>query len=132
MAEGGVRRILVVDNDRDITEIVEAVLCDAGFSVAVLNEVDSGLLQQLVDDFCPHLVLLDGQGPALWRVVAERGPLSCRTPPVPTIIFTADQLAADEVRHRLSPRSRQARFTGVLGNPFDIDELIGMVSDAIG
>ena len=98
----------------------------------MLVDVDSRQLRELVEDFAPACVLLDGQGPGQygesWLNAAW---LSEREPAVPTIMFTADQPAADEARHQRTPRSQAARFSGVLIKPFDIDELIRLVSRAI-
>jgi DNA-binding NtrC family response regulator len=131
-AVGDGERILLVDNDRDIAEVVEAILIDEGFQVRVLSEVNSALLRRMVEDFAPDCVLLDGQGPGVygesWLNAAW---LSERDPAVPTIMFTADQPAADEARDRQTSRSQAAQFTGVLIKPFDIDNLIDMVSRAI-
>jgi DNA-binding response OmpR family regulator len=128
----GAGRILLVDNDRDVADVVEAILLDEGFTVRVLVDVDPRLLHQLVEDFAPQCVLLDGQGPGQygesWLYAAW---LSDREPAVPTIMFTADQPAADEARHRQTPRSQAARFSDVLIKPFDILDLLAMVSRAV-
>lgn len=130
VAQGGGGRILVVDNDHDIAEVVEAILYDAGFSVVLLTEYDSARIQHVVENFAPECVLLDGQGPgnygASWQSAAW---LSVRQ--VPTIMFTADAPAAFEAQHRMSERSREAQFSGVVTKPFDIDALIDMILGVI-
>ena len=132
MATGNIGRILVVDNDRWIASVVEAILNDAGFYVCVLSRVDAALVRQRVEEFRPHCVLLDGHGRGAygdsWTCAAW---LSQLCPPVSTIMFTADRTAADEARDRLSSRSQAAQFAGVLTKPFDIDELIDVVTTAI-
>ena len=129
-AEGG--RVLVVDNDRDIADVVSAILSDAGYCVEVLNAVDSELLHARVAEFAPDCVLLDGQGPGVYgESWSDAAWLRGAAPQVATIMFTADQPAADEARTQSTSRSRSAQFKAVLTKPFDIDDLIDAVSQAI-
>src|SRR5438270_12853531 len=101
------RRVLVVDNDRDIADIVQAVLVDAGFGVSVLVDTDADPVPAVVERIQPDCVLLDGQGPGLygcsWSYAAW---LHGRQPRVATIMFTADQPASDEARAQQTERSR--------------------------
>jgi len=132
MTGGDGGRILIVDNDRDIADVVEVILSDSGYVVEVVNEVDSTILRARVAEFAPECVLLDGQGPGVYGeswLNAEW--LHSLAPPVATIMFTADQPAADEARDRVSERSLAAHFTAVLSKPFDIDDLISVVAQAV-
>jgi CheY-like chemotaxis protein len=132
MSEGEGSRVLVVDNDRDIADVVSTILLEAGYRVEVLNAVDSALLRVRVFDFAPDCVLLDGQGPGVYGESWENAAwLHTVAPHIATIMFTADQPAADEARSCNSPRSREAQFTVVLSKPFDLDELTDAVENAI-
>jgi CheY-like chemotaxis protein len=125
-------RVLVVDNDRAIASVVQSVLADAGFGVIVLTDVSSTALRALVDACAPDCVLLDGQGAGLYGTSwTDAAWLHDHWPPVQTIMFTADQPSADEALDRISSRSRRAAFAAVLTKPFDIDDLIRVVADAI-
>jgi DNA-binding response OmpR family regulator len=125
-------RVLVIDADRDIADIVYAVLSDAGFTVVVLTHVHSDAIRAAVGQFEPDCVLLDGDGTseygeswleAVWLAGRER--------PVPVIMFTVDQQAIREVREANSPRSQMARFDAALSKPFDFDELVDVVTRAV-
>ena len=58
-------RALVIDSDRDIAEIVHAVLTDAGFGVSLLVEVRSDAIRVAVGQQEPDCVLLDGEAPPI-------------------------------------------------------------------
>jgi len=126
-------KVLIVDDDRDITELVHAILTDEGFAVALLNEQDPNAVRITVNQLEPDCVLLDGAsqgdyGPS-WLEAAW---ISGRDRPVPLIMFTAHRAALDEAEARESGRSRDARFTAVLPKPFDLDHLVETVALAVG
>ena len=79
----------------------------------------------------PDCVLLDGQSAAgygqSWDDAAW---LTRRDRRVPVIMFTADAPASLEAQAATSPRSRAAQFDAVLSKPFDLDELIEVVTRA--
>ncbi len=124
-------RVLVIDSDRDIAEIVHAVLTDAGFEVSVLADVRSDTIRVAVGQQEPDCVLLDGQAPGdygeSWLDAAW---LQTRGRPIPVIMFTADAPATREARELASGRSHAARFEAVLSKPFDLDELVDQVARA--
>lgn len=135
--EGGMAglsgRVLVIDSDRDIAEIVHAVLTDAGFGVSLLVDVCSDAIRVAVSKQEPDCVLLDGQCSAdygeSWLDAAW---MQTRGRPIPVIMFTVDAPAASEARELSSARSHAARFEAVLGKPFDLDELVDCVARAVG
>ena len=47
------------------------------------------------------------------------------------IMFTVDRRATDEARGGASLRSRAAAFAAVLDKPFDLDQLVAAVRDAL-
>src|SRR5712691_5753233 len=61
---GQKRRVLVLDNDRDIAELVHAVLTDAGFEVSELTDLRSDAIRIAVGQQEPDCVLLDGASSA--------------------------------------------------------------------
>ena len=123
----------MIDADQDITGITYAVLTDAGFTVSVLAHVQSDAIRATVGQLEPDCVLLDGESPsgygeswvdAVW--------LAGRSRPVPVIMFTSDQQAIGEVRDVTSDRSQMAQFDAVLSKPFNLDELVDVVTRAVG
>ncbi len=129
-------RILVVEDEAAIAELVAINLRHAGYEVTVVGDAESAL--QSVDRVLPDLVVLDwmlpGQsGLALaksWRTVA-------RTKPLPIIMLTAraaesDKLAGldggadDYLTKPFSPKELLARIRAVLRRkaPQALDEAV--------
>ena len=126
-------RVLVIDDDRDIAELVHAVLTDEGFTVSILHDQRTDAIRVAVNQFEPDCVLLDGESPkgygdswvhAVW--------MRSRNRRVPLIMFSGHRREAEEAQERESPRSRDADFFGVITKPFDLDALVHAVSDAVG
>ena len=126
-------KILIIDDDRDISELVSAVLTDEGFRVAVLSRTEPDAVRVAVGQLEPDCVLLDGRVPGDYgESWAEATRLGARARAVPVVMFTADQAAVREARERLSARSRGAAFAGILAKPFDLDELVETVRRVAG
>jgi DNA-binding NtrC family response regulator len=126
------KKVLVIDDDRDIGEIVHAILTDAGFRVSVLAQVQSDAIRVAVGQQEPDCVVLDGEGlvgygtswvDAEWMHVRGRR--------VPVIMFTVDVRAVQEAREATSRRSEAAAFAAILSKPFDVDELVDHVAQAV-
>ena len=134
MTAAGGRRVLIIDNDRDVSELVRAVLQDEGYEVAVLMDFSPDAIAATIGVHEPDAVLLDGDSNWLgyggsW---AEAAQLSRRDRSVPVIMFTADAADAAEARLAKTDRSREARFAGIIAKPFDVDDLLATVARAVG
>jgi two-component system nitrogen regulation response regulator NtrX len=57
MKETGLTRVLVVDDERAICEVLQASLQDEGYEVRSAQDAEEGLRQ--IESFQPHVVLLD-------------------------------------------------------------------------
>ena len=125
------RTVLVVENDRAIAEVVDAVLAGEGYAVAILPDARPVVVLAAVDRLEPACVLLDGGDRsgygASWEAAAA---LRGRARPVPVVMFTVDDDATREARSCTSARSRAAGFTAVLPKPCDLDELLRAVARA--
>jgi len=78
-------KIMVVDDDPDVVEILRLVLETAGYQVASANSAPQGL--DKVKEFCPNLVLLDVMMPDgtegfqfVWKLRNEFPPELADTP----------------------------------------------------
>ena len=124
--------VLVVENDREIGELVEYVLDQEGFAVSLLNGAGPEPLRAAVDRIEPDCILLDGESPfgygASW---ADAAWMTTRDRAVPVIMFTGHAAAVREAEENTSVRSRGAGFTGVLPKPFDLDRLVATVAGAV-
>jgi CheY-like chemotaxis protein len=128
------RSVLVVDNDRDIAEVVRAVLTDEGYSVEVVSEVSHGAVAAAVGRVEPDVVLLDGESQndgygASWAMAAG---LSHRRRRIPVVMFSAHVQDVREAREGSTPRSVDAGFAGIVPKPFELDTLLDIVARAAG
>lgn len=94
--EGRVRRILVVDDEPDVAELVRYHLKAAGFEVQVTQE--PGLVIALVRSFAPDLLILDVMMPEisglqLCRLIRADESLG----QIPVLFLTAKSQAEDRV-----------------------------------
>ena len=121
--------ILCVDHDRDVAEVVLAILEDEGYAVSCLYDLtDDGLLRT-IGRLEPDAVLLDGftaksygEG---WDLAAG---IRNRSRPVSVVMFTPHMGDVAEAEEATSERARQANFAAILSKPFGLDELVEAVA----
>lgn len=112
------KRIVVVDDDRDILTVIQLALEDAGFHVEV--STDGACLRQFSPSTLPDLVLLDVQlsgedGRALCRYVKSNE----LTKNLPVILISA-ATRGSEIR-------REGSANDFLAKPFELGTLIHTV-----
>jgi CheY-like chemotaxis protein len=83
------KQILIVDDDRDVREILAAILSDEGYDVGLATDgLDA--LEQLRRGVCPNAILLDLMMPVMdgWKFLTEvrRAPALAH---IPVIVMTA-------------------------------------------
>lgn len=123
--------VLCVDDDRDIAEIVQAVLADEGYRISCLYSLEDDALLRTVGRLEPDCVLLDSATHAGYEEGwVEAAALTLRRRRIPVVMFTAHTLDAIEARAATSPRARAADFAAVLDKPFNLDDLIAAVANA--
>jgi CheY-like chemotaxis protein len=114
-------RILVVDDDESIRQIVRLCLSDEGYDIGEAANGEAAL--EILPAFQPRLILLDLRMPVMdgWEFVrryqAQPGPH------VPIVACVAALDAAHECAG-LEP-------AGILSKPFDLDELLQAVRDQL-
>lgn len=109
-------RVLIVDDDRTIRDLLAEALTDEGFTSATAANGIEALA--MIDMAQPNLVLLDIQMPKMdGRAFALT--LAQKRIRVPVIVMSA----------AVSPGSvaRELSATGYLPKPFDLDEVIAQV-----
>jgi two-component system, OmpR family, response regulator MprA len=123
MAATGKPRILVVEDDADIRDLLDGLLTDEGYEVTLASDGVDAL--ELVATLRPDLILLDVGLPRL------DGPSFCRAyregdgrAPV-LLISAADPTKIDEAVDACGA-------AGYIAKPFEVDELMATVSRLVG
>ena len=125
--------VLCVDDDRDVSELIQAVLTDEGYITSCLYTLEDEAVLRAVGRLEPDCVLLDGtSGPDYGRSWTAAAELANRHRSVPVIMFTAHKAAVDEAEVGESDRAVAAHFAGILPKPFHLDELLSAVAKAVG
>ena len=126
-------KVLVVEFDPVIGDLVYAVLTDEGYAVELLGAVAPDAIRVAVGRFEPDCVLLDGHSARRYGSSwGEASWLSGRSRHVPVVMLSTDAAAVDEARAQATPRSQDAAFAAVLAKPFELDELLDAVAVAVG
>lgn len=113
--------VLVVEDDRDILDLVEAVLEDAGFRVD--SSVGAATLKKIRQKR-PDMILMDYQMPGMDGItIAQQIRNDPETQDIPIIAMTAAGRAAMVCN--------EMDANGCLGKPFDIDHLVNAVDRLI-
>lgn len=124
--EGPRRRVLIVDDDHEIVEVlVEALRRDGRFDIETANTgYDAGML---TESFRPHAIILDYMLPDInGNVVCER--LRAREATRETkVIFVSGVVEPDEVE-----KLKRAGADDFIKKPFHIEKLIARVAELVG
>jgi DNA-binding response OmpR family regulator len=114
-------RILVVDDERAIRDVVEIALTQAGFDVR--TAVDGADALTAVRDWVPECILLDIMMPKIDGLTLI--PLLRRLTEVPIVMLTA----RGDVRDRV--QGLESGADDYLAKPFEVSELIARVNTAL-
>ena len=109
--------VLVVEDDQDLSALLELVLADAGYAVRVAGDGLAALRR--VEEAMPGVILLDMRMPVMngWEFAREFRARYGRACPV--VVVTAAENA------RL--RAEEIGADGWLAKPFDLDAVLDMV-----
>lgn len=126
-------RVLLVDNDEDITELVTAILNDEGYAVTAMDRTDHDSIAAVVGQLEPDCILLDSaEAPEFGGSWTQAAYLSARPRAVPVVMFTAHSESVREARTGTSDRARAAGFASIVAKPFALDDLLDAVASAAG
>ena len=115
-------RILVVDDNRDILELIQRVLLTYGYEVVIARDGLEALQQE--SHAQPDLVILDVNLPTLAGLEVGRR-IKARSD-VPILLLTVRAERAD------IERSRDAGADDHLPKPFDIAEFLSHINRLVG
>jgi DNA-binding response OmpR family regulator/anti-sigma regulatory factor (Ser/Thr protein kinase) len=115
----GPGKVLVVDDDRDTRDLLQAALEQRGFTVVLTSSGKRALT--LARQEYPHLILLDLKLPGMdGYEVLQRLKGTPETADIPVVIITGS-LTDDELKHQKLLSLGAARF---MTKPFAVDELV--------
>jgi CheY-like chemotaxis protein len=127
------KSVLVIDDDRDVAEIVQTILLDEGFKVTCLYEPNQNDVKAAIAQITPDCVLLDGGNPAAYGPSWELATWLATLPrPIPAVMITGHDPDREEAILNESDRAKAASISAVIPKPFDIDQLIKAVRHATG
>jgi CheY-like chemotaxis protein len=113
-------RVLVIDDDESIRQIVAIVLGDEGFEVR--SAANGQLALELLDDFDPDIILLDVRMPILDGFGFAEA-YRARPGRHASIVAFVAALHAEHDHERIGA-------SAVLEKPFDLEDLLRAVDDA--
>lgn len=124
--------VLIVDDDRDVSALVTDVLREAGFRVSELADMSPEAIRAEAARIEPDVVLLDGADKLgygeSWAGAAW---LHERDRPIAVVMFTSSARDVAEGEQGETERSRRAAFVGFVVKPFDLDDLVDVVTRAV-
>ncbi|MGQ0607345.1 MAG: response regulator transcription factor [Chloroflexota bacterium] len=124
--------VLVVDDDKDIGDVIAAILSDEGYAVHILSDVSDESFRTAIGQLEPDLILLDGAGLAEYgEGWLEAARIHLRQRPIPVVMLTAHAHDAREAEAGGTERARAAAFAAVLLKPFGLDELLSVISTTV-
>jgi len=113
------RRILAVDDDKDILDILQYILEDSGYEVETLS--DGHFLFEKIRTHTPDLILLDIMlGNLDGRELCKAVKTTDATHDIPVILISASHNVADALNKKGAPDA-------FIAKPFDIDDLLSAI-----
>ncbi|MEO6218934.1 MAG: response regulator [Ginsengibacter sp.] len=102
------KKILVIDDNKDILDVVKIILTSHGFEVR--TDTNGSNIDELITDFNPDLILLD------IKLCGKPGTVVCRelkeTHAIPILLFSA--CSAGKVAYK------ECKADGFINKPFEI------------
>ena len=113
------KHILVIDDDKGITDVIKIILEDKGFRVSV--STGSEQIEKLIDKSKPNLLLLDilmygTSGPEIVKLLKNK----TKTKNIPILMMSASE--------NTKKIANSVGANGYLEKPFNIDYLVDLIN----
>ena len=113
-------KILVIDDDKPILEVVKIILSNEGYDVEIISDWLEAF--GMIKSYKPDLIILDifiagSDG----RVICKELKKSKTTVNIPVILFSAT--------HRLESYTKDSNAQGYLKKPFETKDLLDIVRE---
>ena len=122
------KKILIIDDDKDLNRLTKIVLTHAGYEVEVLHDAESGINYARV--YKPDLILMDVMLPGMQGTDAVKKIKMENLSKAPQIIFLTATVSP-----RTKPGEEGLKVDGfsypTLGKPYEIEKLLHMVNKAL-
>jgi DNA-binding response OmpR family regulator len=113
------KKILILDDDPDILELVSYILSETGYQVETLSSGEK--VFEAIRNFHPDLVLMDVMLSNMdGRTICSAIKLEPETSELPFILISGTHDLADTLNQQGAPND-------FIGKPFDIDHLLSKV-----
>ena len=115
-------KILVIDDDEPILEVVKTILDGEGYTVETISNWPAVFGK--IKDYKPDLIILDiFISGADGRVICKELKKSKTTVNIPVILFSAT--------NRLEAYTKDSNAQGYLKKPFEKDDLVNIVKECL-
>jgi DNA-binding response OmpR family regulator len=116
-------RILVIDDDKDLLEVTQALLVNKGFEVATNCNWDKGF--ELIESFKPQLILLDVFLNGIDGLdICKQLKSNSTTCNIPVLIFSSYPSIAERVIYEYGADD-------FIAKPFEVNDLITKVHSVL-
>lgn len=115
-------KILVIDDDKPILDVVKTILSSEGYNVEIISHWPEVFGK--IKSYRPDLIILDifiegSDG----RVICKELKKSKTTVNIPVVLFSAT--------HRLESYTKDSNAQGYLKKPFETSDLLNIVSECL-
>jgi DNA-binding response OmpR family regulator len=112
------KKILIVDDNTDILQVVELILKSHGFQVETVSDGTKAISRTGI--FKPDLVLLDVYlGGVDGRQICKELKADSKTTNIPVIMFSAQSSRDDVMKYKADD---------FIGKPFEVTDLMGKIN----
>lgn len=116
------KKILIVEDEEDIAEIMDIALSEAGFSLKILGNGKN--IEESIKKFSPSLIIMDLSLPGIdGASLTKKIKRNKKTKNIPVIIVSA--------RNALRKTTKSCSADDFLAKPFDLSSLVAIVQKFI-